>query len=430
MVDSLAPKRIFTQRELNEKLTPVTQQVLKGKPKSSLLDVVPKSRIKESVVAEQSKDFLLNLDKVTPVARTAEGEQTVKSSQETIDTKQTGEKVEKDVPQGLVNRPIEYAKEGFEDREISGPIIVGEIGPEMIVPTGDGKISILPTKIVTGIMSKPTKEAKKGMYDVKYAQEGLKDANVKENTRKKYFDRMEKSYGPSWRVKDRHGPKSLGEYLKTEWDDSHQSLRRKWYDTKSAISDYFDAPTQEEIEIMIRQRQEAAVQLDSILDQMEEKYGYEDMKRQAEMGLINDGGRYTDENLEFYSPKEFRTQHKSNRQASNDEEQINPCLSGARKTLIPSPSLKASDAVKQHHIKGLQLYHDLLSAGVCREQARGVLSQNLYTEYYGTCNLNNLVKFLDLRIDDHAQWEIRRVAEACRDIAKELWPEAMKHFKK
>ena len=74
--------------------------------------------------------------------------------------------------------------------------------------------------------------------------------------------------------------------------------------------------------------------------------------------------------------------------------------------------------------------HGFIDGGVCREQARGVLSQNLYTEYYGTVNLNNLVKFLDLRIDEHAQWEIRRVAEACRDIAKELWPEAMKHFKK
>ena len=294
MVDSLAPKRIFTQKELDKKLTPVTQQVLKGKSKPSLLDVAPMPKTKGSVIAEQSKDFLLNLDGATPVARTVEGEQTVKSSQETIDTKQTGEKVEKDIPQGLVNRPIEYAKEGFEDKEISGPIIVGEIGPEMIVPTGDGKISILPTKIVTGIMSKPTKEAKKGMYDVKYAQEGLKDANVKE--RKKYSDRMEKSYGPSWRVKDRHGPKSLGESLKTEWDKGHQSLRSKWYDTKSAIADYFDAPTEEEIELRVRQQQESAVMLDSILDDMEEKYGYEDMQRQAEMGLINDGGRYTDEN--------------------------------------------------------------------------------------------------------------------------------------
>ena len=36
--------------------------------------------------------------------------------------------------------------------------------------------------------------------------------------------------------------------------------------------------------------------------------------------------RYTDKNLQFYVPKSFRTQHKSNRQASNEEELINPVL--------------------------------------------------------------------------------------------------------
>ena len=140
--------------------------------------------------------------------------------------------------------------------------------------------------------------------------------------------------------------------------------------------------------------------------------------------------RYTDENLKFYEPRMFRTQHKSDRQASNDIEQIDPMLGTINKTLIPSSNLTASVAMQQHHYSGLLLYQDMLKAGVCREQARGVLPQNLYTEYYGTVNLNNLVKFLDLRLDEHAQWEIRKVAEACRDIAKELWPEAMKHFTK
>ena len=64
----------------------------------------------------------------------------------------------------------------------------------------------------------------------------------------------------------------------------------------------------------------------------------------------------------------------------------------------------------------------LIDSGVCREQARGVLPQNLYTEYYGTVNLNNLLKFIDLRTHEGAQWEIQKVAEACLDIAKDLWP--------
>ena len=43
-------------------------------------------------------------------------------------------------------RPMEYAAKGYDDKKVSGPILVGEKGPEMIVPTGEGKISILPNK--------------------------------------------------------------------------------------------------------------------------------------------------------------------------------------------------------------------------------------------------------------------------------------------
>ena len=65
---------------------------------------------------------------------------------------------------------------------------------------------------------------------------------------------------------------------------------------------------------------------------------------------------------------------------------------------------------------------------MCREQARGVLPQNLYTEYYGTVNLNNLIKFIELRIHDGAQWEIQQVAYSCLSIVKELWPVAIEAY--
>lgn len=130
--------------------------------------------------------------------------------------------------------------------------------------------------------------------------------------------------------------------------------------------------------------------------------------------------RYTDVNIQFYEPKEFRTQHKSNRQASNDLELINPEMAFDKTT--------ASQEVQRHHAKSLDLFNRLITEGVCREQARGVLPQNLYTEYYGTTNLNNLIKFIKLRTHDGAQQEIRVVAEACKKIATDLWPVAMKHL--
>ena len=133
--------------------------------------------------------------------------------------------------------------------------------------------------------------------------------------------------------------------------------------------------------------------------------------------------RYTDKKLEFYCPRQFRTQHKSNRQASNAEELIDPNLytkSGG--TLIPAFHPTASDTYRQHCQRSLLLFEELVKRGVCREQARGVLPQTLYTEYYGTVNLNNLLKFVSLRIHDGAQWEIQKVAEACLEIATDLFP--------
>ena len=127
--------------------------------------------------------------------------------------------------------------------------------------------------------------------------------------------------------------------------------------------------------------------------------------------------RYTDINIQFYEPQEFRTQHKSNRQASNAEELIDP--------IVPQHGgfeLTTSCLMRMHHKLSLKLFNNLIEAGVCREQARGVLPQNLYTEYYGTVNLSNLLKFIDLRTHEGAQWEIQKVAEACLEIATDLFP--------
>jgi thymidylate synthase (FAD) len=132
--------------------------------------------------------------------------------------------------------------------------------------------------------------------------------------------------------------------------------------------------------------------------------------------------RYTDVNIKFYEPKEFRTQHKSNRQASNAEELINPSIMRKHPEATHETPHPASMLMAQHHRDSLKLFDDLIDVGVCREQARGVLPQNLYTEYYGTVNLSNLLKFIDLRTHEGAQWEIQKVAEACLEIATDLFP--------
>ena len=129
--------------------------------------------------------------------------------------------------------------------------------------------------------------------------------------------------------------------------------------------------------------------------------------------------RYTDKDIQFYCPAHFRTQHKSNRQASNQNVNINPEIYGT----------SSSDFIKDHCRASLEAYNDLLSKGVCREQARMILPQNLYTEYYGTTNLSNLYKFIHLRLHEGAQWEIQQVARGCLSFAEYLWPTPTNHFK-
>ncbi len=138
--------------------------------------------------------------------------------------------------------------------------------------------------------------------------------------------------------------------------------------------------------------------------------------------------RYTSVDLRFYEPSVFRTQHKSNRQASEDT-LIDPDMSDTRWSL-PTLHWSASKAVRDHHSKSVNLYERLLEKGICREQARGVLPQNLYTEYYGTVNLHNLLKFVSLRVHEGAQWEIQQVAKACLKIAEIHFPHSVTAYRK
>jgi thymidylate synthase (FAD) len=132
--------------------------------------------------------------------------------------------------------------------------------------------------------------------------------------------------------------------------------------------------------------------------------------------------RYTDFDIQFYEPKAFRTQHESNRQASNVEELINPEVELDGFEMFSMHSFLADDAVQFHNQCSLELYNKLIEAGVCREQARGVLPQNMYTEYYASANLNNILKFIDLRTHEGAQWEIQQMAKGMLKIIEKLYP--------
>ena len=77
-------------------------------------------------------------------------------------------------------------------------------------------------------------------------------------------------------------------------------------------------------------------------------------------------------------------------------------------------------------------YTELLCNGVAKEMARVVLPVSLFTEIYVNCDVHNLLHFLNLRQDGHAQSEIRKIADGMAEIARPLFPwtfEARDRFK-
>jgi thymidylate synthase (FAD) len=109
-------------------------------------------------------------------------------------------------------------------------------------------------------------------------------------------------------------------------------------------------------------------------------------------------------------PEKWRSQATSNRQGSGD---FLPPELGAELTASENEMLE----------KARQLYESRIAAGVAREQARKDLPLSTYTEAYWKVDLHNLLHFLALRMDSHAQLEIRDYATAMGEqIIKPLFP--------
>jgi len=125
--------------------------------------------------------------------------------------------------------------------------------------------------------------------------------------------------------------------------------------------------------------------------------------------------RYTEVDMEFYVPPEIREQAESDRQASVETEKDHSAEIAK---------------IAAHNQASLDLYNELLAAGVCREQARGVLPQNMMVTFWATVDLSNLIHFLDLRDSEHAQWEIREYAKAIKSLIKPIVPNVMRTLEK
>ena len=74
------------------------------------------------------------------------------------------------------------------------------------------------------------------------------------------------------------------------------------------------------------------------------------------------------------------------------------------------------------------MYQELNEAGIARELARSILPVNIYTEWYWKNDLHNLLHFIGLRSDSHAQYEIRVFSDAMAESVKLKAPHAWEAY--
>lgn len=123
------------------------------------------------------------------------------------------------------------------------------------------------------------------------------------------------------------------------------------------------------------------------------------------------------DSMQATAPGEWRTQAEQNRQGSGA-----PLATDLGEALTED----------EHHFQVMarQVYQKRLEAGVAREQARKDLPLSTYTEAYWKIDLHNLLHFLALRMDTHAQQEIRDYASAIgENIVQPLFPIVWEAFR-
>jgi thymidylate synthase (FAD) len=133
--------------------------------------------------------------------------------------------------------------------------------------------------------------------------------------------------------------------------------------------------------------------------------------------------RYSVLDDEFYlpAPEHLATQSTTNRQG--------------RAELLDAPAAAAArDALETNAAEAYRRYVELLNegadgqpldrghAGLARELARIALPLNTYTQWYWKVDLHNLLHFVALRADPHAQYEIRAYAEVLLDVVRRWVP--------
>lgn len=132
--------------------------------------------------------------------------------------------------------------------------------------------------------------------------------------------------------------------------------------------------------------------------------------------------------MQTTKPDQWRSQSKKNKQGSAKAITEWPKLLSHLKMIHETPGDYLSDKEDRLQSFARNIYEQRLKFGVAREQARKDLPLSNYTEAYWKINLHNLFHFLQLRMDSHAQLEIRQYANIIGDIVSKWVPWAWEAF--
>jgi thymidylate synthase (FAD) len=89
---------------------------------------------------------------------------------------------------------------------------------------------------------------------------------------------------------------------------------------------------------------------------------------------------------------------------------------------VTEPSILMMNGFREAAEKCVEVYNGLLASGVAPEQARSILPQSTYTEWWWTGSLAAFARVYKQRTDAHAQWEVQRYADAIGEIIRPLYP--------
>ena len=127
--------------------------------------------------------------------------------------------------------------------------------------------------------------------------------------------------------------------------------------------------------------------------------------------------RYSEARDEFYMPDPEHIQFQS---ALNKQGRMGEVSTELKQKVL--------DSFKEISERSFAIYSELNEAGVARELARSILPVNLYTEWYWKNDLHNLLHFVGLRSDSHAQYEIRVFSDAMGEFVKSVAPFAWEAY--